>query len=59
MKELKREVWNLVELSHLGNPNVIKFIDFLDGHMALIMEYIDGLSLKNTTQSCSGKKPVS
>ena len=41
-----REVRNLVHLQSLKHPNVVKFIEFLDSNMALVMEYIDGLSLK-------------
>jgi serine/threonine protein kinase/acid stress-induced BolA-like protein IbaG/YrbA len=50
-----REVQNLNALTVLQHPNVVRFIDYLDEHHALVMEYIDGRSLKTHLHESRGK----
>jgi serine/threonine protein kinase len=52
---LSREVENLHALTRLNHPNVVRFIDYLERDNALVMEYIDGLSLKAHLAQCNGK----
>jgi serine/threonine protein kinase len=51
----KREVENLHALTRLNHPNVVRFVDYLEQDNALVMEYIDGLSLKIHLHQCNGK----
>ena len=50
-----REVQNLNSLTDLEHPNVVRFIDYLDEHNALVMEYIDGRYLKTHLYDSHGK----
>ena len=42
-----REVENLVAIAKLNHPNLVRFIDFVEEKSALVMEYIDGICLKD------------
>jgi len=51
----RREVENLLALTRLNHPNVVRFIAYSEQDNALVMEYIDGLSLKIHLDQCNGK----
>jgi eukaryotic-like serine/threonine-protein kinase len=51
----RREVVNLHALTRLNHPNVVRFIDYLEHDNALVMEYIDGLSLNIHLDQCNRK----
>jgi hypothetical protein len=37
-------VQNLFAITDIKHPNIVKFIDFVEEDMALVMEFIDGMS---------------
>jgi len=51
----KIEIQDLHALTDLEHPNVVRFIEYLDEYSALVMEYIDGRSLKTHLDESHGK----
>jgi serine/threonine protein kinase len=49
------EAQNLYALTGLQHPNVVRFIEYLHEHHALVMEYIDGRSLKTHLHESHGR----
>jgi serine/threonine protein kinase len=54
-KMRKIEMQNLHALTDLEHPNVVRFIEYLDEYNALVMECIDGRSLKTHLDESHGK----
>ena len=49
-----REVENLVAITQLSHPNLVKFVDFVEQQSALVMEYIEGISLRDHLKKDAG-----